>query len=124
MPFSRYINLSFAIAGLITWVILLKLAGNLFEVFDATDAVLFLGIKISQLIAAVVALGGTIYAFRRADVQTWAGEVAVELSKVTWPSWGETKQHTLVVIIFSLIMSGIIGGFDLFWKWITDLILV
>ena len=124
MPYSRYINLCFAVAGLITWVVLLKLTGTIFESFKVTDTVLFSGIKISQVIAAVLALGGTIYTYRRADVQTWAGEVAVELSKVTWPTWGETKQHTLVVIVFSLIMSAIIGGFDLFWKWVTDLILL
>ncbi len=124
MPYSRYINLSFAIAGLIGWVILLKLTGQIFDSFEITDTVLFTGIKVSQVIAAVIALGASIYAFRRADVQTWAGEVAVELSKVTWPSWGETKQHTLVVIVFSLIMASIIGGFDLFWKWVTDQILL
>jgi preprotein translocase SecE subunit len=123
MPYSRYINLSFAVAGLITWVILLKFTGGLFESFKVTDTVLFSGIKISQMISAVSAFVGTVYVYRRADVQTWAGEVAVEVSKVTWPSWGETKQHTMVVIVFSLIVSAIIGGFDLFWKWVTDMIL-
>ena len=124
MPYSRYINLSFAVAGLIAWSILLKLTGSIFESFKITDLVLFSGIAVSQVIAAVVALVGTIYAYRRPDIQIWAGEIAVELSKVTWPSWGETKQHTMVVIVFSLIVSSIIGGFDLFWKWVTDLILL
>ncbi len=125
MQFSRYINLSFAIAGLVLWVILLKLFGLLFESFEVTDTYL-LGkdLRLSGAIAFVIAAGAAFFTWRHSAVQTWSGEVAVELSKVTWPGWEETKQHTLVVIIFSLVISAIIASFDFFWKWVTDLLLV
>lgn len=125
MQYSRYINLSFALAGLIFLVIFQKATGLLFSTFEVTD-MLIAGeaIRLSGLIGAVLAGGGMFYLWQRQDVQTWASEIAVELSKVTWPSWDETKQHTLVVIIFSLILSGILAVFDFFWKWLTDLILL
>jgi preprotein translocase subunit SecE len=125
MQFSRYVNLSFALAGLLLWVILSKLFATLFLTFEVTDAHL-LGpqVTLSAVIALAVSVGGTLFAWRHPQVQTWSSEVAVELSKVTWPSWAETKQNTLIVIVFSLVVSGIIASFDLFWKWLTDLLLL
>ena len=125
MQFSRYINLSFAIAGIIGFVILQKATGLIFETFEISDT-LIVGeaLKLTQVIAFLLAIGGTVYAWRRPDIQQWSSEIAVELSKVTWPKWPETKQHTLVVIVFSLVLSGILAVFDFFWKWLTDLILM
>lgn len=124
MQFSRYINLSYAIAGLLLWVVLSKLFALLFVTFEVTDTFL-LGqdVRLSGVIALAIAVGGTFYAWRHPKMQTWSSEVAVEISKVTWPGWEETKQHTLVVIIFSLVISAIIASFDFFWKWLTDLLL-
>jgi preprotein translocase SecE subunit len=124
MQFSRYINLSYAIAGLVLWVVLSKLFALLFTTFEVTDTYL-LGqdVRLSGVIALVLAVAGTFYAWRHPKMQTWSSEVAVEISKVTWPGWEETKQHTLVVIIFSLVISAIIASFDFFWKWLTDLLL-
>jgi preprotein translocase SecE subunit len=125
MQFSRYINLSFAISGIIFFVIFWKATLLIFDTFEVTD-LLIVGeaVKLTQVIAFALALGGSIYAWRRPDVQQWASEIAVELSKCTWPKWAETKQHTLVVIVFSLVLSGILAVFDFFWKWLTDLILL
>ena len=125
MQFSRYINLCFAISGIIALVIFQKATGLLMETAGVTDALIAgEALRASHLIAFVLAAGGTFYAWRRPDIQTWASEIAVELSKVTWPGWEETKQHTLVVIVFSLVLSGILAVFDFFWKWLTDLILL
>ena len=49
-------------------------------------------------------------------------EIVVELSKVTWPTRKELSASTVVVIILSVIASIILGLFDFFWAWCTDLI--
>ncbi|HRE50671.1 MAG TPA: preprotein translocase subunit SecE [Flavitalea sp.] len=35
------------------------------------------------------------------------------LEKVTWPSWNELQQSTVVVLVATLIITGIIWGMDL-----------
>ena len=55
-------------------------------------------------------------------VSTYAMEVGNELSKVTWPSWNETKLSTIVVIITTLIIAAILGLLDLAWGSLSSLI--
>ena len=43
---------------------------------------------------------------------TYLIEVKNELAKVVWPTRAETVRYTLVVIAFSLIVAGILGGAD------------
>jgi len=40
------------------------------------------------------------------------GEVKSELSKVVWPSKGETLRYTITVIVFSLVVALVLGAFD------------
>ncbi|TAN38931.1 MAG: preprotein translocase subunit SecE [Verrucomicrobia bacterium] len=44
-------------------------------------------------------------------VRTFFDEVRVELKKCSWPSWGELKESTLVVI-FSVVLLGVFVGFS------------
>jgi preprotein translocase SecE subunit len=125
MQFSRYINLSFVVAWVTGSIVLAKTGAALFRVFEITDRAL-LGDQLTAtgVGGGVVAAIATIYAWKRADVQTWAGEIAVELAKVTWPGWEETKQNTMVVLVFAVVLAGIVASFDFVWKWLTDLILL
>lgn len=41
------------------------------------------------------------------------GEVKNELVKVVWPTRKQTLQYTLIVILFSLVVSAILGAADL-----------
>lgn len=40
-------------------------------------------------------------------------EVRFEMTRVHWPSWKETRQATIVVIVFSLIASFFLGFVDM-----------
>lgn len=125
MQFSRYINLSFALAGLIAWVLMTKTSVAVMASMEVTDNALIGDMfRISTVVGLALGAGLTIYAYSRQDVQTWTSEVAVELSKVTWPDWEETKKNTMIVIIFAIVLSAILSSFDFFWKWLTDLILL
>lgn len=39
-------------------------------------------------------------------------ESKVELRRITWPTFAETKQTTLIVLVFTLLMSLLLWGFD------------
>lgn len=39
-------------------------------------------------------------------------DVKSELLKVVWPSKNDTVKYTLIVIVFSLVIAGILGSAD------------
>lgn len=125
MQLTRYINLCFAIWGLLLWVTLSKFLNLLLEYLEITNTQL-LGeqLTLSSAIGAALAVGITVFMWRHPKIQKWSNEVANELAKVTWPTMDETKRNTIIVIIFSLVISSILATFDFFWKWLTDLILL
>ncbi|MCC6810654.1 MAG: preprotein translocase subunit SecE [Deltaproteobacteria bacterium] len=56
-------------------------------------------------------------------MKTLADEVALELSKVTWPSRQETWAATVVVIATVAISAAYLGVFDAVWSWASDALL-
>jgi len=46
------------------------------------------------------------------NIITFFGEVKEELSKVVWPTRKETISYTLTVIVFSVVVSIILGAAD------------
>ena len=73
-------------------------------------------------LAAVVAGTLAFVLYRNERVFSLSSEIAAELKKVSWPTGKETKMATLVVIITVFIASVILGVFDAFWSWLTDLL--
>lgn len=46
------------------------------------------------------------------SIITFFGEVKEELSKVVWPTRKETISYTVTVIVFSIVVSIILGAAD------------
>lgn len=125
MQYSRYINLGFALAGLVLWLVLTKTAAAVMAAIPVADmALVGEQFTLSVAVGLVLAIGAVVYMFTRQDIREWSSEVAIELSKVTWPTWDETRKNTLIVISFSVILAIVLSGMDFFWKWVTDLILL
>jgi preprotein translocase subunit SecE len=57
------------------------------------------------------------------ETQTFLEECWVELQKVTWPDWDQLRSATLVVILFTIVISAIIWGMDSLSSWIIGLIM-
>ena len=51
------------------------------------------------------------------ETQTFIEECWVELQKVTWPDADQLRSATIVVIIFTIIISAIIWVMDLTASW-------
>lgn len=50
----------------------------------------------------------------------FVAEVATEVSQIIWPTKAETRAATIVVVVITLICSGILALMDAFWSRVTD----
>lgn len=126
MEVSRYVNLTYGIGFILAVVIFDKMLSGIWDAFERLPNIGIIGndITLTNVIATVLAFALTVYLYRREDYRTYLSEVMLELKKVTWPSWDETKRGTMVVILFAFVLSAFIWGSDQLWKYATDLLLL
>jgi preprotein translocase subunit SecE len=77
-------------------------------------------VTLALFCAGVLATAHIIGKPRTADLLI---ETESELQKVTWPSWPETVNASIIVIFATLLMAGILFLFDVVLGWLTGLIL-
>jgi len=126
MEVSRYVNLTYALGFILAVLTFNKAIAAIWEAFERLPNVGLVGntITLTDAIGVVLAAILMAYLYKREDYRTYVSEVVLELKKVTWPSWDETKRGTLVVIIFTVVLSAFLWGSDQFWKYLTDLLLL
>ena len=74
---------------------------------------------------AVGALLGVLlvaYYYKKETVRSWAGDVASELSRVTWPNKETVTNGTMVVLVASLVATVYVALLDRFWGYLTNLV--
>jgi preprotein translocase subunit SecE len=126
MDVSRLVNLVYVGIALLSFVIIDKSLLWLWESVDALRPISVVGsaITLSTVIAAALTVGLVFYLYRvRKDIRSYLSEVVIELMKVTWPGWNETKRSTLVVIVFTVSLSVYLWGSDQIWSYLTDMLL-
>jgi len=75
-----------------------------------------------------LAVGGVLgvllvaYYYKQETVRDWAGEVASELSRVTWPNKETVTNGTMVVLVASLVATVYVALLDRFWGYLTNLV--
>jgi len=72
---------------------------------------LLVAVGISGLIALQTAPGRAAWAFRR--------EAIIEARKVVWPTWKETYQTTMIVLVVVIIMSLLLWALDSILAWVV-----
>lgn len=121
---TRYLNVAYLAFGLMmTWLFARTSAMVFGWAGPRADRLIAGDISLSAVIGVAIGLGVTAWCWRNPKVYKWSTEVAVELSKVTWPEKAETQRSTYVVIVFAIVIALILAGFDFFWKFVTDFIL-
>jgi preprotein translocase subunit SecE len=114
---------SYLAAAILLWATLAKLLAGLAYVVNVPDPPLLgSNFTMANLLGLFVATGATVFALKNERIHDFSTEVVVELRKVTWPSRKETRTATIVVIIATIIVSLILGFFDLIWAKMTGLI--
>jgi len=71
---------------------------------------------------AVVGLFLTVHYYRKEALRRWAGEVASELSKVTWPKREQVTNGTIVVLAAGAFATVYVGLLDRLWSFVTTLV--
>ncbi len=121
MNVKRYVNISFVVAGLLTWVVLGTFYAWLLEwVAPSWDAPLIgVGFRVSNLLAFTTAVALAAWAWTTEGLYEQAIEIGNELSKVTWPKWEESRLATVVVVVTTIVVALLLGVFDLVWSKVT-----
>jgi preprotein translocase subunit SecE len=130
---TKYVHAAFFVAGIIGAYLSGKLLGtlwnNLAEWPTAVRAVPHLlryaedeRETIAMAAGALVGVIAVIQTYRKEHIRRWADEVALELSKVTWPAKDTVTNGTVVVVIASMIATVYIALLDRFWGFLTTLV--
>lgn len=126
MTISKWVNVIFVCVAMISFVVFNKSLEWLWSSVEGLTNQSLLGstyITTTSIIATALAAAFTFWLYRRPGTFSYLGEVVVELDKVTWPTLDETKRSTLIVIVFTVLLSSYLAVFDQIWKWVTDFII-
>ena len=70
----------------------------------------------------VIGLVTVLRMFRNPGIRQWADDVALELSKVVWPTREIVTNGTIVVIVASALATVYVGLLDRLWGFVTTLV--
>jgi preprotein translocase SecE subunit len=111
---QKWVNITFGILGIITWLIasvaFSKIAAvyNLESRVKQIDMVISIGSMVLGLVLALI-----LYFNDKSNA--FMNEVVLEMSRVTWPASKDTTNATIWVILFVLLASGILWAVDSLW---------
>ncbi len=116
--YQKYVDLALALAALAVWYLLRQMLFQVWELFRLPQWE-GLPIQTPGFIALAAAAGAFITVRTNRKAMTFLNEVAMELSKVTWPNRKETVASTGVIIVMVGIASVIMFLFDTVWGTLT-----
>lgn len=130
---ARYVHAAFFVAGILAAFISSKVIGLAWGALAdwpaATRSVpLLLRFAEDERgsyalgMGALIGVATIVQVYRKEHVRRWADEVALELTKVTWPSREIVTNGTIVVIVTSLIATVYVTLLDRFWGFLTHLV--
>jgi len=130
---ERYVHAAFFVAGILAAFIASKtlvLGWNSLAGWPAAVRAVPQLVSLSEeqrdsyaLIAgAVIGTLTIVQSYRKESVRTWAGEVAAELSKVTWPTREAVLNGTVVVVVASALATVYVTILDRIWSFLTTLV--
>jgi preprotein translocase subunit SecE len=115
MDASRLVVIAYLLFGVIIGVFLSKIIelGAAQAGFTTSTAVIA-GTPITwpDVIGFALAIGLGVYCWMSDRVRTLSTEVAEELTRVSWPSFEETRVSTIAVIVASLVAAVILFAMD------------
>ncbi len=114
MQTQKWVNFGFLIAATAVFLFVNQLAAALWDVFRLPIPEDW-PIEPSHVIAFAIAVGAVLGARRSQKANGFFNEVAMELSKVSWPNRKETVASAGVVIILVGIAALILFVIDTIW---------
>ncbi len=71
---------------------------------------------LSTVIALLLTVAVAMVSWRVPTVYDFCIETVAETRKVVWPTKKETRDHTVVVVVVSILIALMLWGFDQVWK--------
>lgn len=126
MEVSRYVGFTFIAGFVLVFLTMNKFVETIWEWLETVPNYAVVGdaITLTTVIALAISIGISLWSYNQDEHRTYIAEVVIELQKVAWPSWDETKRATIVVIAFSLALSAFLFVSDRIWRYATDLLLL
>lgn len=123
MQHQRYVILVFVATGILAGVITDSACVALFERFAVADTRLLGLLNLSTLISLFVGIA-TFFGMLRSPVAvTYFDECIDELYKVTWPTREEAIRAATTVVVTTLMIAALVGGYDFLWKNVANVFL-
>ncbi|MGE3261102.1 MAG: preprotein translocase subunit SecE [Bacteriovoracia bacterium] len=119
---QKWVNLSFVAASLLLAYVLFVLSTKFAVLLDFEGRVR----SLDKIILGGSALVGVALFFglaKSAVATTFMNEVVAEISKVTWPTQGETTKATIAVLIAVTIAGVVFWMIDNFWIYLIGLVI-
>lgn len=126
MEVSRYVGFTFIAGFVLVFLTMNKAVESIWEWLETVPNYAIAGdaITLTTVIALALAVGISFWAYNKDEYRTYIAEVIIEMQKVAWPSWDDTKRATIVVIGFALALSAFLFISDRVWRYATDLLLL
>lgn len=121
VSYQRWINISYLVFCAVLFMLfrhVTELAWDMAHFAVSADAV----VAPTDLIALGVSLVCFVILMRHQRLNEFMNEVALELSKVTWPPRKESVMSAGVIVVLIGIVSMILVGFDTLWQKMVGLI--
>lgn len=116
---KRIVGVFYVAAAVLVGVFLTRILGAVLNGAGINDPRIDLGFvelgNLSTLVGYGVAVLAAVLVWRMPRAQQVSLDVVLELRRVTWPSWRETRAATIAVIVASFIAAVILGLFDAGW---------
>ena len=76
----------------------------------------------TTIVGTLFGVAFMVFCLRKDSLRRWADDVALELSKVTWPKKETVTNGTIVVIAAGVFATVYIGLLDRLWGFVTMLV--
>ena len=107
-------------------IFLARVLGTIFNTAGINDPPVDIGFVQLPSVSAILGYGSAlviaVLVWRIPKTQQVSLDVALELRRVTWPSWRETRAATVAVIVASFIAAVILGLFDFGWSALANMV--
>ena len=123
MKNQRFVLMSFFTAAVLVGMSLQGLGAPLLANFEISNPEIALGLNATSVAAFIVGIVTFFVLNRHPVAYRFTDEVVTEFRKVTWPSKEETVRSTTVVVVFTVIVSLALAGYDWIWGEITSRVL-
>ena len=123
----RWAHAAFGVAALILVWIGINLVADLWDFLRAvwSEVIPRPTALLARVIGTALGLVSGLTLWRSKKSFAFVSEVVTEVSQIVWPTRDETRLATIVVVVFTLVCSGILAMMDTFWQavtnWIYDL---